>query len=250
MTEIEMTEFFESYGRMPAFSRIKKIYDITNNLDLFLLKILRSDFRRYSLKKYFQLVKDFHSGKIDEVGYEYESTMSFIELYNLKNNDLIIDIEDETFDDIVWSLSERDCEDAEIIFEGMSEFLYEIDELIRHEQNDIKKSSPVNNNNNNNTEKDEEELIDYSENSFSSKVIFLEKLGVIEYLKNKPPFSTSVNSLANALSGVTGVKATTLQPMLNAMLSKGTSDKNNPLKSIKTVNVVLNKLTNIGYKVK
>jgi hypothetical protein len=29
-----------------------------------------------------------------------------------------------------------------------------------------------------------------------------------------------VNSLANALSGVTGVKATTLQPMLNAMLSK------------------------------
>ena len=244
MTEIEMTEFFESYGQMPAFSRIKKIYDITNNLDLFLLKILRSDFRRYSLKKYFQLVKDFHSGKISEVGYEYNSTMSFIESYNLKKNDLIIDIKDETFDEIVWSLSERDCEEAEIIFEGMSEFLYEIDELIRHEQNEIKKSSPVNNN----TEKEEEELIDYSENSFSSKVIFLEKLGVIEYLKNKTPFNTSVNSLANALSGVTGVKATTLQPMLNAMISKGVSDKNNPLKSIKTVNVVINKLTNIGYK--
>lgn len=244
MTEIEMTEFFESYGRMPAFSRIKKIYDITNNLDLFLLKILRSDFRRYSLKKYFQLVKDFHSGKISDVGYEYNSTMSFIESYNLKKDDLIIDIKDETFDEIVWSLSERDCEDAEIIFEGMSEFLYEIDELIRHEQNEIKKSSPVNNH----TEKEEEELIDYSENSFSSKVIFLEKLGVIEYLKNKPPFNTSVNSLANALSGVTGVKATTLQPMLNAMISKGTSEKNNPLKSVKTVNVVINKLTNIGYR--
>jgi hypothetical protein len=83
MTEIEMTEFFESYGRMPAFSRIKKIYDITNNLDLFLLKILRSDFRRYSLKKYFQLVKDFHSGEISDVGYEYDATMSF-KSFNLK----------------------------------------------------------------------------------------------------------------------------------------------------------------------
>jgi hypothetical protein len=130
----------------------------------------------------------------------------------------------------------------------MSEFLYEIDELIRHEQNQIKKSSPVNNNTEKEEKEEEAELIDYSENSFTSKVIFLEKLGVIEYLKNKPPFNTSVNSLANALSGVTGVKATTLQPMLNAMLSKGISDKNNPLKSIKTVNVVINKLANIGYK--
>jgi hypothetical protein len=31
------------------------------------------------------------------------------------------------------------------------------------------------------------------------------------------------------------------------MLSDGVSTKNNPLKSKKTVNIVVNKLTNIGY---
>lgn len=58
----------------------------------------------------------------------------------------------------------------------------------------------------------------------------------------------SINILANALSDVTGVKPTTLQSMLNAMLSDGVSDKNSQLKSKKTVNVVIIKQTNIGYK--
>ena len=61
-------------------------------------------------------------------------------------------------------------------------------------------------------------------------------------------YTMSINSLAIALSDVTGVKPTTLQSMLNAMLSDGVSDKNSQLKSKKTVNVVIIKQTNIGYK--
>jgi hypothetical protein len=61
---------------MPAFSRIKKIYDITNNLG-FLLKILRSDFGRYSLFKKILFTTKISNGEISDVGYEYNATMSF-----------------------------------------------------------------------------------------------------------------------------------------------------------------------------
>jgi hypothetical protein len=75
----------------------------------------------------------------------------------------------------------------------------------------------------------------------------LEKLGIINFLRKTSPFNTSVNSLANVLSAVTGVKPGALQPMLNPMISTGVIQKNNPMKSINTVNVVENKLIQIGF---
>ena len=126
---------------------------------------------------------------------------------------------------------------------GKTRVGYEIDELIRYKENISKTESLLHDE----IEVDNE-LIDYSESNNISKILFLQKLGLIEYMRGLPPFNTSINSLANALSGVTGIKTVTIQPMLNAMLNEGTSDKNNPLKSTKTVNVVVNKLVNIGYK--
>lgn len=240
MTESELIEFFDNYEYQVPFLSTKKIYELTNNLDLYLLKALRKDFRRHNLKKALQFVKDFETGVSGEYDYRYNMGADFIDIYN-SESDYKIDVTNDTLDNIVASLSEKDCDLAEIIIEGMADFLYEIDELIRY-----KEGNPIKNSDSTEVE---EELIDYSESNYSSKIIFLEKLGVIQYLSQKSPFSNSINSLANALSGVTGIKPTTIQPMLNAMLSKGTSSKNNPLKYTKTVNVVINKLTNIGYKV-
>jgi len=89
---------------------------------------------------------------------------------------------------------------------------------------------------------------DLSDSTAAEKIIYLEKLGVIDFLRKMQPFITSTNSLASILSGVTGEKSSTLQSMLNAMISKNVVEKNNPMKSKKTVTKIEGKLRGIGFK--
>ncbi len=58
MTEIEMKEFFDNYMYETYFLRAKKIYELTNNLDLFLLKTLKKEFALHYLKKALRLAKE------------------------------------------------------------------------------------------------------------------------------------------------------------------------------------------------
>lgn len=92
--------------------------------------------------------------------------------------------------------------------------------------------------------------IDLSDSTATEKIIYLNKLGVIDFLRNHQPFSNSVNSLATILSGLTGEKSGTIQPMLNAMLGKNIDTKNNPLNSPKPTNKVEQQLLKIGFKLK
>lgn len=245
MTEIELNEFFDEYMYLPIFLRTKKIYELTNNLDLFLLKALKTDFNKHYLEKALQLAKEIDGhvpAQHDEYDHVAMNAKILLSKYISKMDKDELKIVNQSIDGI---LSTANYDLVSMIFEGMADFLYEIDELIRYKEN----SSKATNSSQDEKEiKIQDELIDYSESNNISKIIFLQKLGLIEYMRNLPPFNTTINSLANALSGVTGIKPSTIQPMLNAMLSKGTSEKNNPLKSIKTVNVVINKLANIGFK--
>jgi hypothetical protein len=93
----------------------------------------------------------------------------------------------------------------------------------------------------------ETEAMDLSNTKAIDKILYLHKLGIIDFLRKQQPFNTSVNSLATILSAITGEKSVTLQPMLNPMLSKKVVDKNNPLNSTKTVEKVENLLINIGF---
>lgn len=92
--------------------------------------------------------------------------------------------------------------------------------------------------------------IDLSDANAVQKIIFLNELGVIDFLRAKQPFSTSVNSLATVLTAVTGEKLNTIQPYLNALLSKTGAENNNPYKTISTVEKVKNQLINLGFKLK
>lgn len=245
MTQIELKEFYDEYMYLSIFLRTKKIYELTNNLDLFLLKALKIDFNKHYLQKALQLAKELE-GHVPSQHTEYDhiamNAQILLSKYMSKMDKDELKIVNQSIDGI---LSSANYELVEMIFEGMADFLYEIDELIRYKEN-ISKTNNVAQGENEIEAQDE--LIDYSDSNNVSKIIFLHKLGLIEYMRSLSPFNTTINSLANALSGVTGIKPSTIQPMLNAMLSKGTSEKNNPLKSIKTVNVVVNKLANIGYK--
>lgn len=94
------------------------------------------------------------------------------------------------------------------------------------------------------------EAIDLSDTTATEKIIYLHKLGVIDFLRKQQPFNTSINSLATVLSAVTGEKSGTIQPMLNSMLSKNVGQKNNPLNSEKPVNKVTKQLNDIGFESK
>ncbi|MDH0660450.1 hypothetical protein [Empedobacter sp. GD03865] len=93
------------------------------------------------------------------------------------------------------------------------------------------------------------ELFDYSDSDGKDKIIYLQRLGVIDYLRTKPLFLTSTNKLAEYLSGVTGVKPRTLQSYLNPMISStNVSQKNNPFEKLDKVNKVESNLKDIGFK--
>lgn len=249
MNQNELEQFFEEYPYLGYFYRTKKIYELTNNLDIFLLKILKRDFTAYYLQKGLNLAKDHASGNLpQEFDSTYYNAYLFMKDYFRNRSDKTeVDVLNETLDGII---SDTEYKLVEFIFEGIADFIYDIDELISYVEK--KNNLPIFDNVEKSLEETTKdiELIDLSESTITSKIIFLEKLGIIDFLRNQSPFNTSINSLANAISGFTGAKPTSIQPMLNAMLGKEILDKNNPLKSTKSVNVVINKLINIGFKPK
>jgi hypothetical protein len=91
----------------------------------------------------------------------------------------------------------------------------------------------------------EPEPLDLSDNSVVQKIIYLNELGIIDLLRKEPSFATSVNNLATVISAITGAKAQTVQPVLNALINK-TNGKNDPYNTISTVDKVKNHLINLG----
>lgn len=98
------------------------------------------------------------------------------------------------------------------------------------------------------SEIDKVELIDYSNTKCTEKIIFLQRLGVIDFLKEKTLFQTSTNKLAKYLSAVTDEKVETVQSNLNPIFNKNVGQKNNPLHTKSTVDKVENILINMGFK--
>jgi hypothetical protein len=93
---------------------------------------------------------------------------------------------------------------------------------------------------------EKEEYIDYCDEKDIDKVRFLIEMGLVNYL-SKNHFAHSTSSLATALSGVTGIKHSTLKGYLNAYLSTP-ENKQNPMNDSKKVGVIQMKLKVIGFK--
>ena len=95
----------------------------------------------------------------------------------------------------------------------------------------------------------EPEAIDLSDTTATEKIIYLQILGVIGFLRTKQPFLASINRLATVLSAITGVHPETkhIQSMLNPIISKEAGQKNNPLNSKNTVSKVEKQLISIGF---
>jgi hypothetical protein len=85
---------------------------------------------------------------------------------------------------------------------------------------------------------------DLSNTNAVQKIIYLNELGIIDFLRDKPEFMGSVNLMATILSSVTGVKAATLQSSLNRLVNDDKEDKNHPYATKSTVNKVRQTLIN------
>lgn len=81
----------------------------------------------------------------------------------------------------------------------------------------------------------------------TEKIIMLKKLGVLDYLKEKTPFNTSTNSLASVISTITGIKQSSVYPMIQTIFNPQNNQKNNPLNSKKSVSSVKQALNSLGY---
>ena len=272
MSNPELISFFDDANSYSKFEIIKKIYELTNNLDLDLLYDLEDEYERYyyslQLKRKLekepenQLENQLRNNLKKELEKEVQNKKEirkfevrletlgkrkkYINAY-LKDNKRIIGDEDEVDEagilEILKDLVLRKMSDLpknsrhknntvynyrNWAYEELDNDYLHHDELIGIEQG--------------------EEIIDLSDTSIIGKIIYLEKLGLIDYLRSQKPFNTSVNSIATVLSAVTGAKATSIQPLLNPLLGKDIDSKNNPLNSKKNVYAIENILLNIGFE--
>lgn len=94
-----------------------------------------------------------------------------------------------------------------------------------------------------------EVLLDFSDSSATDKVIYLHRLGVLDFLRKHSSLNNSTNNLAELLSAITGENATTLQSYLNPIYSNQTNQKNNPLSKKNPVEKVEKQLIKMGISI-
>jgi hypothetical protein len=94
------------------------------------------------------------------------------------------------------------------------------------------------------------ELLDLSDTSAVKKIIYLNELGIIDFLKSKPEFIGSTNLMATILSAITGEKTSTLQPSLNKLICDDKDDQRHPYRTQSTVNEVRQTLIDKNIKTK
>lgn len=250
MSDSKLISFFNEAPNFTEFERRKKIYELTNNLEIDLLYDLKDEYNKYiwSLRLKMKLEKD--------IDYERNPVHNSRQLSDIKERKIYI----ETF----LKDNKRTEGKDDIVDEGNIYGI--IQDLLNRKMSDLPKNSRHKNNFNfllnfkesdgldlysydedNHKLQQSDELIDLSDNSLVGKIIYLEKLGIIDYLRSQKPFSTSVNSIATVLSAVTGAKATSVQPLLNPLLSKDVYNKNNPLNSKKNVFSIEKILLNMGF---
>ncbi len=89
---------------------------------------------------------------------------------------------------------------------------------------------------------------DLSNTTPTEKIIYLNEVGIINFLKVKHPFKNNVNRLATLLSAITGENHTTISSTLNVIINNPESSKNPyNAKKMDSVNKVLAELKKIGF---
>ncbi|KQO33211.1 hypothetical protein ASF10_19245 [Flavobacterium sp. Leaf82] len=255
MSSSQLIAFFKESSKLTDFDIRRKIYDLTNNLDVELLYDLMNEHAAYNTS----LVQKI---KLDN-GIEVPDIYYTSHLRGKQKTD-IVQRRNKYIETHLKENEETDIEEVQNEREKISKIL---NDLLTRKISDLPKDSRLRNNtmyqmfyeetveenldlylHNNDELQQSDEIIDLSDTTSTAKIVFLEKLGIIEFLRTKQPFNTSVNSMATVLSAITGTQASTIQSMINPMLRDDVNGKNNPMNSKKAVDTVEIKLAKIGFK--
>jgi hypothetical protein len=95
----------------------------------------------------------------------------------------------------------------------------------------------------------EPEAIDLSDTTATEKIIYLHKLGVIDFLRTQQPFISVPDKVSQVISAFTGINIDTVRPMVRPIINNDFEDRKNPLNSQKPVNKVTKQLIQIGFNV-
>jgi len=87
---------------------------------------------------------------------------------------------------------------------------------------------------------------DFVEESLVSKMIFLNELGILEYLRKIPKKGVSDNAIAFVLSKIIGEKQRSIQPLLKPILFNS-DDRKNPYKNVENVESIREILSRKGF---
>lgn len=79
------------------------------------------------------------------------------------------------------------------------------------------------------------------------KVLFLNELGIIDFLAKKTSFITNTNALCKALGHAVGERQDTLYRVINPLLKNDEDDRRHPYNNDSNVEYVKNTLNNIGF---
>lgn len=204
---------------------------------------LKSYFVGLADKKNIKFDAFFHIESISKsIDYIEETKRNF---YSLSDKNGVIYLNSELKEIMNFFKTLKELSDKYKIFNEIDNFLlfpeiisFKLNELINLNDSYLKKSDE---------KEDLTNILDLSNTKGTEKIIYLNELGILDFLREKQPFNMSVNSLATILSAITGEKTTTLQPYLNPLINKGIEQDKNPYNSKKTVDKVKNLLINIGF---
>jgi hypothetical protein len=274
LTDSELKSFYDEINNISSFSRIRKIYELTNNLDKYLLYHLKRDFTIYYICKIKDSLVEEGSLSIDDIEIIFGDILNHFDFENYLEgleSSLSSDFEQECLNNMYAEIRDfvYEIEDLEAYLDSSKEVVpnrvvvpfdfgehefnqdeydYEHDELDKWFESQDKKQSEIQNEEN--IVEEETTLEEPFSISIAMKIIYLEKLGIIDFLKKEEPFNMSTNKMSNVISRVIGAKISSIQPYLNAIASKNLESKNNPLNSETNVEAVEYHLSKIGYKLR
>jgi hypothetical protein len=212
---------------------IEHIFQINNSI-LFMINYSYNELN-YKFKKYESTKLAIYENAINEIKSGINDNVKTLEK-NIKDYHLN-EFYNEAINIIKKYPSEYNYDELELIIKTLDEIrdnftdiIEFIDEKIQDEKINLLRYS--NNTNTNPTQKIENEIpeYDFSDNEDKVKLIILEKLGVIEYIKSIQQKPATISHTAEILSTFTGIKSGSLYTYLRPMICnvRDDKDKNSP----------------------
>jgi hypothetical protein len=236
-----LKDFFKDLPNLSNLEIQRQIYKYSNNLDFNLLVTLQDDFVTYfqedvcKSEEYVKIIKKDESKLIKNLEERGEYVPRFIEIeYQGIDDNLIF----RTKLSIKLSRDNLNIEDYNELITIMYNFYDPFMSIVESYNKKLQKIQKID---------DDKFDIEVSDSKAIDKILYLHKLGIIDFLRGQQPFISVPDKVSQVLSVITGINIDSIRPMVRPMVNNDLSNSKNPLNSKKAVDRVEKQLINIGF---